>query len=48
MPSDAPIAKLRSRAWFDNPANVDMTSLYLERLGPFFIGRVLWQSGLRS
>src|SRR6202046_5522884 len=22
---------LRSRAWFDNPANVDMTSLYLER-----------------
>jgi dihydroxy-acid dehydratase len=24
-------ATLRSRAWFDNPANVDMTSLYLER-----------------
>lgn len=23
--------KLRSRAWFDNPDNVDMTSLYLER-----------------
>jgi dihydroxy-acid dehydratase len=23
--------KLRSRAWFDNPANIDMTSLYLER-----------------
>jgi dihydroxy-acid dehydratase len=23
--------KLRSRAWFDNPANVDMTALYLER-----------------
>ncbi|MET1756291.1 IlvD/Edd family dehydratase [Novosphingobium sp. RD2P27] len=23
--------KLRSRAWFDNPENVDMTSLYLER-----------------
>jgi dihydroxy-acid dehydratase len=22
---------LRSRAWFDNPANIDMTSLYLER-----------------
>jgi xylonate dehydratase len=22
---------LRSRAWFDNPANVDMTALYLER-----------------
>ncbi len=24
-------AKLRSRAWFDNPANADMTALYLER-----------------
>ncbi len=24
-------SKLRSRAWFDNPANVDMTALYLER-----------------
>ncbi len=24
-------AKLRSRAWFDNPANIDMTALYLER-----------------
>src|ERR1700735_5058248 len=23
--------KLRSRAWFDNPENIDMTSLYLER-----------------
>ena len=28
--TDTP-AKLRSRAWFDNPANVDMTALYLER-----------------
>ena len=27
--SDTP--KLRSRAWFDNPTNIDMTSLYLER-----------------
>ncbi len=26
-----PAAKLRSRAWFDNPENVDMTALYLER-----------------
>ncbi|QIG80218.1 IlvD/Edd family dehydratase [Stakelama tenebrarum] len=26
-----PDKKLRSRAWFDNPANVDMTALYLER-----------------
>ncbi len=24
-------AQLRSRAWFDNPANIDMTALYLER-----------------
>lgn len=24
-------AKLRSAAWFDNPKNVDLTSLYLER-----------------
>ena len=23
--------RLRSRAWFDNPANIDMTALYLER-----------------
>ncbi|MFC3579727.1 IlvD/Edd family dehydratase [Sphingomonas hylomeconis] len=28
-PTAAP--KLRSRAWFDNPANIDMTALYLER-----------------
>jgi len=27
--TDAP--KLRSRAWFDNPDNIDMTALYLER-----------------
>ncbi|HEY1146360.1 MAG TPA: IlvD/Edd family dehydratase [Allosphingosinicella sp.] len=26
-----PARTLRSRAWFDNPANIDMTSLYLER-----------------
>jgi dihydroxy-acid dehydratase len=26
-----PLAKLRSAAWFDNPENVDMTALYLER-----------------
>lgn len=24
-------SQLRSRAWFDNPANADMTALYLER-----------------
>ena len=27
----ADMPKLRSRAWFDNPANIDMTALYLER-----------------
>ena len=29
--SKTPSTKLRSRAWFDNPDNIDMTSLYLER-----------------
>ena len=28
--ADSP-QRLRSRAWFDNPQNIDMTSLYLER-----------------
>ena len=30
-PTAEQIDRLRSRAWFDNPANVDMTALYLER-----------------
>ncbi|MET3667449.1 hypothetical protein, partial [Caulobacter sp. 1776] len=30
VPSVSPRA-LRSRAWFDNPDNIDMTALYLER-----------------
>ncbi|WP_304282522.1 hypothetical protein, partial [Caulobacter segnis] len=31
--SAAPLSPrvLRSRAWFDNPDNIDMTALYLER-----------------
>jgi dihydroxy-acid dehydratase len=29
--TDAAAPKLRSQAWFNNPANIDMTSLYLER-----------------
>ena len=29
--TDKPSSTLRSRAWFDNPDNIDMTSLYLER-----------------
>ncbi|MCW6528962.1 dihydroxy-acid dehydratase family protein [Sphingomonas sp. MMSM20] len=31
MTTPKPTDKLRSRAWFDNPANIDMTALYLER-----------------
>ena len=30
-PSSQPDRKLRSRAWFDNPDNIDMTALYVER-----------------
>ena len=30
-PTDKQRAKLRSKAWFDNPHNADMTALYLER-----------------
>ena len=30
-------AQLRSKAWFDNPANADMTALYLERTMNFGI-----------
>ena len=31
QPTNRQVERLRSRAWFDNPANVDMTALYLER-----------------
>ena len=31
QPTKRQVERLRSRAWFDNPANVDMTALYLER-----------------
>src|SRR5665213_4041895 len=37
--------KLRSRAWFDNPENPDMTALYLERYLNFGISREELQSG---
>ena len=37
--------KLRSRAWFDNPANPDMTALYLERYLNYGISREELQSG---
>ncbi len=37
--------KLRSRAWFDNPHNADMTALYLERYLNYGISREELQSG---
>ncbi|MHB1110147.1 MAG: IlvD/Edd family dehydratase, partial [Devosia sp.] len=37
--------KLRSRAWFDNPENPDMTAIYLERYLNFGISREELQSG---
>jgi dihydroxy-acid dehydratase len=37
--------KLRSRAWFDNPDNPDMTALYLERYMNYGITREELQSG---
>ena len=37
--------KLRSRAWFDNPHNVDMTALYLERYTNYGISLEELQSG---
>lgn len=36
--------KLRSRAWFDNPENVDMTALYLERYMNYGVSREELQS----
>jgi dihydroxy-acid dehydratase len=37
--------RLRSRAWFDNPAHVDMTALYLERYLNFGLSLEELQSG---
>src|SRR5688500_18103180 len=37
--------KLRSRAWFDNPENPDMTALYLERYLNYGLTRAELQSG---
>ena len=43
--AEAPSAKkLRSRAWFDNPDNPDMTALYLERYMNFGVSREELQS----
>ncbi|WP_371346284.1 IlvD/Edd family dehydratase [Ancylobacter sp. IITR112] len=45
--SDAPLRDrpLRSRAWFDNPDNIDMTALYLERYLNFGLSQEELQSG---
>ena len=43
--TDQPAKALRSRAWFDNPANPDMTALYLERYLNYGISREELQSG---
>ena len=40
-----PGVKLRSRAWFDNAANVDMTALYVERYLNYGISQEELQSG---
>ncbi|HTN97881.1 MAG TPA: dihydroxy-acid dehydratase, partial [Nordella sp.] len=37
--------RLRSQAWFDNPDNIDMTALYLERQLNFGFTREELQSG---
>ena len=43
--ASSPRPALRSRAWFDNPANADMTALYLERYLNFGISLEELQSG---
>ena len=44
-PSNGKKQKLRSQAWFDNPANADMTALYLERTMNFGLTLEELQSG---
>lgn len=41
----ATTCRLRSRSWFDDPANVDMTALYLERYMNFGLSLEELQSG---
>ena len=43
--TDTPSLQLRSRAWFDNPTNPDMTALYLERYLNYGLSREELQSG---
>jgi len=44
-PTDSQRQRLRSKAWFDNPANADMTALYLERTMNFGLTLEELQSG---
>jgi dihydroxy-acid dehydratase len=44
MTVSKPPVRLRSRAWFDDPANTDMTALYLERYMNFGISLAELQS----
>ncbi len=44
-PTAAQIKKLRSRQWFDNPANPDMTAIYLERYMNYGLTRQELSSG---
>src|SRR6202046_4428788 len=43
--SASPLRRLRSRAWFDDPDNADMTALYLERYLNFGLTLTELQSG---
>jgi dihydroxy-acid dehydratase len=45
MSSPKATFKLRSRAWFDNPDNIDMTALYLERYLNYGLSLEELQSG---
>ena len=45
MNSASPLLRLRSRAWFDDPDNADMTALYLERYLNFGLTLTELQSG---
>jgi dihydroxy-acid dehydratase len=44
-PTPEQIRNLRSRAWFDNPANTDMTAIYLERYMNYGLTREELSSG---
>lgn len=44
-PTDGEKRRFRSREWFDNPHNIDMTAIYLERYLNFGISREELQSG---